>query len=231
MSKPRSFFRIIWKFNAIAIACASVIGILLGGLALYEFTNHMLRQRQVTNIAVAAPESGQPEQKIATYDIGQFTKMRGSEVLWAPLHLRQKFQASYRSKAARSVANYVFYDPKTGKDSKLLQSNAQIIIQTHYLARDPHEKNTPIQALAFEIVEKDTNGDGVMTRSDARRLALSKPDGTNLKRLPQMYAGILGTFVLEDGTLVLLVRHGEKVQALHVSGDTFTVAATQAVNR
>lgn len=234
----------LWKFNAYVIAAAGIIGVVIGLFALYHITKDIFRQRHDGSIAAAPkppPTGGEtaalPSPKLT---ISGFQLVRGTPVLYAAVTSREDRRVSYYSKTASAVRNYIFYDAATGSQRRLLPDDRGLIDymrEVRDFADGSNRKPTPLPAMGqttatqtapsaflFTIIDKDTSGDGLLSRFDKRSLALARPDGAGLTRLAIPFDTLLGHQAITSDELVVMIRNKGKsdsdaasVTALHIS--------------
>ncbi len=227
----RPIFQAIWNFNAVVIACASTLAITVGSYATYTIAREVLAERTANGLARAAPDTATPDTQQGELTVGNFSKLSGTKVMWAPLTLSQHYAYRLSSKHAQSVSNYMLYEVDSGRTRRLLNSNKQLIVAGHHVHRtSPRAENTAPALLAFEIIEKDTNGDGILNHEDVKRIAIARPDGRDLTRLPQMFEAFLGSTAATDGTVVLFARTSGRTKALHINPKSLSVVAENEIN-
>lgn len=214
--KASRFFRLVWRFNALALAAVAVVALLLGGYGLAEVLRHETRQIQAINIT-PAPEHAREE-----LEIGAFTPLAPGPVLWAPVTARVDYALGRHSKQATSVRNYLFYDTEQRTSWRLLPDNRRLVLsvqplRTRQAADWSAAEPTPAHALAVSLGDRDTNGDGLLTRNDDIAFGMARPDGTDFKRL-EIGPGQLATAHLASETeAVLIVARPDGAEAVHVA--------------
>lgn len=236
--RKHMFFHRVWQFNALAIAALSALGILVGSFAAFHIARDLLRDRHVGGLARTAPDSATPDTEggdaqvqDARVSVGRFVRLSGTKFMWAPLELEQTYDLAIASKHATSTANHVFYDTANGQSHTVLQGNQQIITDFEAIRVPNVSVTEPPVLLLYEIIEKDTNGDGYLNRQDAKRMALAKPDGRQLTRLPPVVDVMLGNTLGADGLFIVFARTGTSETAYRINSDTFAIISSNPITR
>lgn len=221
----------IWRFNAYVIAAAGLIAIALGTFALYQVSKNLLRQRHVGALATAPKTSTSPANQAAqskpNFTIGRFGRIAGTPILRAAISSSEDRRRRYYSKTATATRNFIFYHMTSGRQHYLLPNN-NAIIENQYDLRLPlpsggiNTAAAPI-ALLYQLIDKDTNGDGLLSPRDRKTLALAQPDGSGLIRPNVSYNQMLGHAVISSKELVVLARQQDGVNAIHISLENFKV--------
>lgn len=227
----RRAFRLLWRFNAIVIALAGLAAIVIGLFVLYEIAEWRTARYRVP--VTASPEAGKTAEPEPELSIGNFTRVGATTVLSAPIGTGYKGGGGKFSGYGKDPVerNVVFYDLATGASQRLLPQNNAVVLNWKPLwAKEEDYRVKPPQALLFQIIEADTNGDKVLDSSDGFMLALTQPDGSGLRRLDGPFDRLLGeTFTPGGEELVLMVDSRGKVEALHVDLASFAVRRSEAI--
>lgn len=228
-----SFFRTLWKFNAVSIAVLSLIGILIGLSAVFYIAKDIIRTKYRLHDTARITRTSPAGELIRTeLDVQRFRKIAGTNTLYAPIEAEQKYDYSYSSKGVSSTRNWIFFDLTTGKSAKLLPDDERIILETRELRTEDTSDNTPPDALLFVIVEKDTNGDNVLNARDDRLFALTLPDGSNFTRLDGITGKPLGEHVNRAAKALTIITESEpKITAHTVDLATFKVSGSVDIQR
>ena len=175
------FFAIVWRFNALAIAVASVVCLVLGAYAGYKIFTEETRQRRVSNVVNVG------ETVSEQFTLGSAVTIAGTPYVRAPLYREQTYSGSHYSKwSDQNAVNYLFLNVARNESRWLFDGAGQLVLESQLvfdkLKDAPQEERKPV-ALLYVIVEKDSNGDGRLTSKDAVAVTASAVDGTNPKRL------------------------------------------------
>ena len=236
----KMFFRWLWRFNAVAIASVALMALAYGALAGVFIARDVLKIRNVAGVAPArSPEQTQAGKtdvsgNESTLVPSGFSRIPGHDTLWSALRSRDRMTTSYYSKEATNTRDYVFYDMAAGTYHRLLDRDDALITSTAFLA--PPLAGTDAQgaasawsnpataALLITIIDKDSNGDGRLSDSDDKTIAIATPGGSGLKTLLTGVDEFLGHTVSRDGTATLMLRdHAGRTRALRVVLSDFKV--------
>lgn len=209
------FFRYLWRFNAFAIAVASVGFIVLGVvIAMMLFADG--RSRRVTNVV----NLNQTENISEVFSWGSTELIAGTSYVWGALQRGQSYGVGSLpgSKNTIQTVNYVFLNTSTGESRWLFESADQLIASTYVQYRrfkyEPNDSREVVSIL-YVVIDKDTNGDRRLTEKDVSSLMASSVDGTSSRKLIE---GIEELYVVrqvaDDKVLVLYLKNGQTVSEI-----------------
>jgi hypothetical protein len=210
------FFAYVWRFNALAIAGAAVVCILLGISAAATIFKNQTRPRRVTNVV----NVGENEKVSEEFSLGSPTTIAGTPYVRVPLYRGQSYSASYYSKSSeQNVVNYLFLNISTNESRWLFESAGQLIVGSQVLFSKlktlPDESRTGI-GVVHTVVEKDTNRDDRLTEKDAVSLAASDVDGGNYRKLIEGIERLYSVEqIADDKVLVLYQKDQQAVYELY----------------
>lgn len=229
----RSFFGYVWRFNALAIAAVSAITFFVGSYAAFQIARDLFhRPYQTSNAARVDADPANPPRSNTELSINPFSPIRGTDTLWAVISATQSYDYRYSSKEASSTRNFVFYDVKSGQSRKLLPADQSLILEHRELRDGDHQSDKAPKALLFTIIEKDTNGDGVLNTQDGAAVALARPNGEGLTRIEGANGAFKGEVYVAAANEVIIMREQQgELKALHVGLDDFKVTRTSAIAR
>jgi hypothetical protein len=205
-------FRLIWRFNAVAIAIAASVVTLATLVALYFAGVELMRNRNVYQSIRVDPA---PIIKDVV-QLGRPEFVAGTDYISYPAMRQQLSQvASYFKKVSSgNQVNLYFANKNTGAGQWLLKDNSKLILTSQWLlAGDPANNSDgklPTAAGIYTIVENDTNKDEVMNASDFSTLAMSKPDGSGFVVLLAGVDEIQSVQQISDKQFVVSYRKSEK---------------------
>ncbi len=234
----KRIFRLIWRFNALAIAIVSMMGLVIGSYGAYQVARDVLRPYRAGDTARVAPSgtdgktAGEPSGVDTELELSPFARIRGTSILASQLTATQSYDFRYSSKQAGSRRNVVFYDTSSGQSRKLLADNNRLIIDAQELRGDTDSNDAAPRALFYRLIEADSTGDGVLNSDDRATAALARADGQGLTRLDTAGGDYLGNVVIGDGaTLILMIGNATAAKAVHVDLATFKVVRSDDVVR
>lgn len=173
------FFDYVWRFNALAIAAASILMLIITA----SFLSQSFRGTRSSQI-----ESRQewvdrkPDQKVI-FALGTGDFKQGSNFVRIPLNkIIAPEPLSIKGYDKVLAVNYVFIDTQTGVARWLTNGGDQIFALENTLL-EPTDSSTPItkgKAIShvYAVWEKDTDGNGNLTSQDDSSIAASALDGS-----------------------------------------------------
>lgn len=213
------FFTWVWRVNGVLLLGIAALGI-LGGIAL-----------AVTIIAEEPREN--PEERLAqvagadlvSQDVrlGEFAKIVGTELLYAPLRERRKsFESGgYSDYGLGSAQNLLFFDTTTRKVHWLLPGNEQSIPSYSFLMDPPacvgyrcsdggaQPRDETALALLLEIEQRPAGATGAADGDAKRSLTVASPDGLSITEIAESTQGLLSHHqVSRDSVFVFYVADG-----------------------
>jgi len=226
--KSRRFFSFMWRLNALVIFAVGIAGVLVLSLAAIMFLKNMTRDRQVDNVMHL--ETGQVDKSSAT--LGNFSAVDGAALLRAPLHLHQEYEDSYSAKDASSIQNYLYFDPATHSFHWLLPGNRRLILDATELPAGnfPRRDDAPVDAIVYQLVDADTNGDGKLTGSDLKTIAVADPGGRRFARVLSKVERLNGAHLTGKTTLVLLYTSDGALRAAEFDLGSDKIVRESAMN-
>lgn len=185
MTPPTAQPQHIWRINAYLIltTCALALALLLAGLARLAW--EWRRVRAVGNAVVATEESGHVQRERLSYRL----RHTQGDVVVLDVVADQQIEQTLGAKTTSGVMrNQVFVNVADGSSARLLPDDRGLIarvwavhddrvVRAYGLEHD--ERPLPaVRARLYEVVSKDSNGDGRLSASDPRRLLLARADGS-----------------------------------------------------
>jgi len=218
----------MWRVNALVIFAVGIAGLLVLSLAAIMFLKNMTRDRQVNDVLNV--ETGQVDKSSAT--LGNFTAVDGAALLRAPLHLNQEYEYSYSSKDASSIQNYLYFDPATHAFHWLLPGNPRLILDSTELPAGnfPRRDDAPVDAIVYQLVDADTNGDGKFTAGDLKTIAVADPAGRRFARVLSKVERLNGAHLTGKTTLVLLYTSDGALRAAEFDLSSDKIVRESAMN-
>jgi hypothetical protein len=217
MRSSDRFFRGVWRFNAFAIAGATVLFI---GLILFvaaSFIYDQARPHRVTNVVnVGAQEAVSNE-----FSLGTPGAISGTPYVQVSLFRGQSYGGSGSlslKRSDRNVVNYLFVNISTNEPRWLFEGAGQLIIESYSMfnrMRTATDDARTVVGAFYVIVDKDTNGDQRLSEHDAVALAASAADGTGYRKLIEGIEQVYSVQqVAEDKALVLYLKDKQTLSQL-----------------
>jgi len=205
------FFKYVWRFNALAIAGAATICILLGLYAGLSIFDAETRPRRATNFVRADQEKASED-----FSLGNPNAIAGVSHVQVPLYRgRRHGVGSIYQGGSQQTVNLLFLNISTNESRWLFNGVGQLILDSHVLFNKLKDANDPSRAavaIVHVVVERDTDGDKRLTERDTISLATSATDGTSYRKLiegiDQLYSV---KQVADDKVLVLYQKNRETI--------------------
>ncbi len=207
------FFKYVWRYNALAIAGVASLCGLLAVFMVYDLVRNITRDREVSNVVAVETGSNTPAAVREVYKLGPPTLISGTSFMQAPLY-REQYQArSYYNKGSTgNIANYMFLNVMTNQSTWLMNGAGQLFLSNWALTeRAPSDQAGPGKAVAmiYQLVDKDTNADGILTEADAKTVGTSGADGTGFKKILEGVPNINSLQQITGDKLMIFYERGE----------------------
>ena len=213
--EENKYFRFVWRVNGIAIMLLLLFVIGVGGYKFIKDILHRERPPVITNVAV----DPQGEEK---WTLGRPESIDGTQFIYIPLVSEKKNISisgpgmlkevnSYGQGYFAPSRNLLFVNKQTRDMKWLFKDNRQLIADMDMLSvRKQDDKDRMIDAILYQVISKDTNGDKKLTSEDLADIAISNPDGTRFKEVFQSVERVFGaTSVGGRDVLVLYQSNGK----------------------
>jgi len=180
------FFKWLWRINAIGL-------FLLLCVALFSFIDEQLRRhRQVSTPPEPITSLADDPEGVEKWILeGNRNILEESNYLILPLvseyskvkEAKRMYYATTNNIAQYSnetAKNILFIEKRSSQASWLFPTNNQLIVQYRTLLNQTYytEKKGPKEKILFyKIIDKDTNGDKIVTREDKQSFAVSTISG------------------------------------------------------
>lgn len=214
-------FKNIWRFNAIVIALAgslAVIVLLFFISIMYQDNNRRQYRTETVNI-----DSEANIQEL--FRLGKVIPIKGSNSIMFPLYSDQKFPLGYsRSKSTNSTRNILFSNLLTKKSHWLLPNNS-FLISHHKLLNESntYSSDQDIVAIIYHIVKADTNGDERLTKNDLITVALTDIEGANYTEILPDIQELLGYKIINKDSIAISFNRDEQGYIYYIDMNTYKI--------
>jgi hypothetical protein len=238
------FFKILWRFNAIAIAFGVLMLLILAVTEIirnltYAFSN------QEAGHAIVDVADNQPRDEI--WELG-FTRLLNTEtpVILIPLHtdkeamkadkslIQYPSPSSYSGFAIRSssIINYFFIDIANNQKRWLFKGNRQLIVQEYpvgggykddYRIERPRSDDEKTVSMVFEVINKDTDRNGILTLNDKATIGITTATGQSYTELVTGIDRMVGEPVRSGDHVTIVYQKQGRGYTLQVSLNDFSV--------
>ena len=214
-------FKNIWRFNAIVIALAGslvVIVLLFFISIMYQDNNRRQHRNKTVNI-----DSEANIQEL--FRLGQIIPIKGSNSIMFPLYSEQKFPRGYSgSKSTNSTRNILFFNLLTQKSHWLLPNNS-FLISNHKLLNESHtyNSNQDLLAIIYNIVKADTNGAQRLTENDLITIAFTDIEGANYTEIIPDIQKLLGYKIIDKDLIAISFKRDEEEYIYYIDMNTYKI--------
>ena len=220
-------FKNVWRFNAIIIAVAGILSIIVLLFASYMIIKETRGKRHHFEIVNIDPETKIEE----TFRLGGIEHVSGSESVIVPLYSDQDFSLNYSgNKSTVSIRNILFSNMLIDKNSWLLPTN-KFLISEHRLINESNswDRDEKVLTILYYIVKNDTNKDNRLTSNDKLTVALSTPDGENYSEVIFNVDDVLGYTVLNKNALAVMFNRENQGYTAYIELSNFSVTKEKAL--
>jgi hypothetical protein len=205
------YFRFVWRVNGIAIMFLLLFVIGFGGYNFIKEILHRERSPVIRNVAV----DPQGEEK---WTLARPVSIDGTQFIYIPLVSEKKnisISGPGTLKAVHSYGqgyfapsrNLLFVNKQTRDMKWLFKDNRQLIADMDLLSvQKQGSKDRMIDAILYQVISKDTNGDKKLTSEDLADIAISNPDGTRFKEVFQSVERIFGAMSVGRREVLVLYQ-------------------------
>ena len=213
--KSDRFFRNLWRFNAIALAGALVVFVLLAASLAWSLFGETTRTRRVTNVV----NVGEQEKVSEEFSLGTPYVLTGTPYVRVALVRGQTSAGSYYLKRSeQNTVNYLFMNASNNEVRWLFDRANQLLIEGQILFDKAKvtDISRSVVGLVYVVIDKDTNGDNRLTEKDAVSVATSDLDGTNYRKLIEGIEQLYSVQqITDDKVLVLYQKDKQSVSQLY----------------
>lgn len=207
------FFKWLWRFNAVAIAVATLL-VLAATTVIFVDWFGWGHDGDLSDPGVSvvtdAPDASIPDLELRNIDMPQ-----GTNILRVELTTPDVYGSIYSKYPDSRTLNVGIVDPVTLATRWLFPADNTLILQTTDVLRTTTDAGGTLVPTAvaslYLVVSADTNGDGRLSALDRGDLMVSAVDGNGLRSLISDVESIDQTLALPDGTeLVAHTVGGER---------------------
>lgn len=185
--------------------------ILYGGFNIIMAMLHSNKPAVIKNVA----DDPKGEEK---WRLGSITELTGTDYIYLPLESEKKevpvsgemfAKVGKRAYYFNPSRNILFVNKKTQAMHWLFKSNKQLITALELVSKDKrHDSQRNIEAILYQVITKDTNGDGKLTADDSVDVAISNPDGSEYKEVLKSVERLIGVVMLDEKELLIMYQSG-----------------------
>lgn len=218
------YFKLIWRFNSIVIMAAglaALAGMVMAGIIILIELAGKNEYRDLVQVDTRGSEETQ-------FELGYLNSTEHSPYVMVPLNSSEGYESSYSSGKSWVAHNYIFINAETNEQRWLFNTNEYYIADYHLLNIEGEEggdgsKNPKAQAILYEVIKKDTNGDEMLTHDDAMTLSLSLPNGKNYQEIVQDLDVFIGHSFDGKDSLVIVYQRNKIGYSANIRISDFTL--------
>jgi hypothetical protein len=218
--RAEKIFKWIWRANGVVLFVLSISGLIAVALLVVNLGIFASRERPEEKITEIAGTSIDYK----TLRFGDFSEIKGTSFLYAPLGTQSQYIGSGSSGGIANSRNLLFFDTKTQKAHWLLKNNNEAIQTLSFLTDPPEceyrgaaysecEASRVAIALLLEFESEPQSGKG---SKSSRRIAIAAPDGTDMRELVTGADGLLGFHSLDGTKTIVFYAKGGAVRFLNL---------------
>jgi hypothetical protein len=225
------FFRFVWRFNAVML-CLAIVAAGMVGLA--DIAGRFVMS-PAARLPVAPKTSVGAEGRVAAFELGTFTLLRGTPFMFAYVGNPKDQLRSGTSSRAASIppSNIVIYDTRDGSTKNLLTNDRQAVTDARPLpALSDDGRLRDVEALMLEVAHGDTDTEPPAFENSRVDVILFSPDG---KRRLNVILNVRSAYRVDgpgDGKVFVFARESDGLtRAYEVDFRSFAVTPKGEVKR
>ena len=230
------FFKWVWRFNALVIAAAVTLLLLV---ILWESTSSLRRdlfnQRTTDTLTAPTVQEGEPQQTTAVEGRRYFGPPVGSDKTAPyalPLRITQDIEnAPYVSKSSvGNTINYKIVDTQTQTSRWLFSPANRLILDPEQIIWRKGNQPPLTLGTLLKVVDADTNADARLSTRDARTLYLVDPEWSAPTVIAQGVNSVLHTRAVSPSAFEVIYRKGAATHITRVNAATGETLAEQIIS-
>ncbi|NQY38150.1 MAG: hypothetical protein HRT37_25035 [Alteromonadaceae bacterium] len=231
--KSENFFKWVWNINSLVILFTVTVILLTIS---YEIIKPFFREQPREEQALSLAKDINGEEK---WSLGYPTKIGKTDYYYVALesvkleiNTRSKIEnfsgsgGSYKTTRAKNV---IFINAKTNKSNWLFDSVNQLITEITPLGLNENKADYLTKAISYEVINRDSNNDGVLDHLDKRTFALSKVDGSQYSHFIEGYSHIIESAINQEGNLFVVFIDNDEVHSMIIDLQSFKVIDQKAL--
>ncbi len=196
-----TFDRILWRTNGILIL-VGILGLLFF-IAVILMQASLFSTRQKKEAAVVTSDEKQEKQY---FQLRSGSLLAGNGILRSPLLEIESGKSFSRSGYGGFIKNYLFLNPCDLKSWWLLPNHKGIIREAHDLCNPQTGDSKRVVSTIYEIIAKDTNGDGKIASDDNTRAYFSTNQDDSVTELTGDSTQIISVQQTSDAQVIILFQ-------------------------
>jgi hypothetical protein len=226
MDDSNRFFKFVWRFNALIVAAAGLLAILLALYALYEITKSVTQDRDINNVVTIDPAVPVEEDIYLGYPQIQ----NGAGHVRVALYRDQRRSMGLYSKSSGgNMVNVLFVDAATGAQSWLFKGTQRQIFSDLETFSSLRSSDRVVAAIVYTLAEADSNGDGRISNEDQKSIAVSLPDGSGYRVVLADVERLFSVEQISDNRVLVLYAKGAESRSAIFNVPDFSLVKDSAI--
>jgi hypothetical protein len=209
------FFKFVWRFNGIIIMVVLVLAL---GAVCFNMGKELFSARSPQVIKnVAEDPLGQEK-----WRLGYPQQIEGTNYIYIPLVSELEYAKPHETSFSKGLHSYggsgdiyssptkniLFVNTVSNQMKWLFPTNNQLITEVRLLSKSQDYGKRKIEAIMYELVQKDTNGDKKLTADDASLIAFSMPDGSRYAEVISGADRVIDVLLVEKSVFIMFQTQG-----------------------
>ncbi len=222
------FFKWLWRFNAVAIALAAVLFLILGVVIVgAEFARMFFSDTTAEAIPVSDDASGADATPVELH-LDPVEQPTGTDLLRVALTTSaERYGSSFSKYPDSSTLNVGFIDPVTLKTRWLFPDDKTLILQRSDVYRTVRDvtgaDGVETRASLYLVVSADTTRDGQLSLLDKVDLMVSSADGSGMRVLVEGAGSLQQTVMMDAGTELIIYTQGDETLVARMDMQTLSL--------
>ena len=210
------FFKWVWRLNSLFIL---LLVVFLAIFSLSEIFSKIIGRKGEEEIIINVADDPKGKEK---WVLGHSTHIKGSDFIILPLVSENKevetsssrmiLSESYASSPRDPAKNILFMNTSENESFWLFDDNDRLILNTQQFpySNQSNSESNKTMIIFYEVIRKDSNGDGTLNYDDKSSLASTNPDGSAYQIIIDKFDRII-TKSLAGSDKILIVYQNDGI--------------------
>ena len=178
----------------------------LSGDTLLSNTEEDSQESIVAELDEAKSESNDDEK---TWELGLSQSIKGTQLLMLPLVSESNANIGQKIGQASPAKNVLFMDTKTNESYWIFDDVERLILDIKQFPSpvDYTAEVNSTQAIFYDTIMQDTNGDGNISSDDSTSLMVSSPNGKSYQVILDEYDKIISRTITDDKKVFMVYQN------------------------
>lgn len=229
--KTDNLFKFIWNVNGLAIFAGIVIAAVM---LLVALVGDIIDGPRHVPAPVNLAEDNKQEEN---WQLGYGRSIGDTDYQYIPLE-SEKLSVDTRDRhqnfemfsggsgyTPTRAKNVLFINTKTNKARWLFATVDQIVVDITSLQIGSYNEAARVFGMSYDVINKDTNQDGLLDNKDQSILAVSKVDGSRYTEVLTGHSEVIESSLNSDGNLFVIYIENNEVYSMIFDMTRFKVMA------